>query len=306
MKIIFMGNPDFALPTLKLLCKSTGIDIVAVVSNPPKPIGRKRKLKQTAIGNYASINNLTLIEPASFFDNSLITTLESLNSDLFIVVAYRILPDQILAIPKYGSINLHASLLPNYRGAAPIQWVLMNGEKQTGVTTFYIDTKVDYGDILLKESVEILDEDNFQTLSKKLSEVGAETIFKTINKVRSLNSEPIKQNKGIFKKAPKISKDMFFINWNWNAEKIHNWIRGLSNMSFYWGEKRIKVYKTVFSKSNLINIPGRIYEKTNRSFIIESSDGLLSLKEIQQEGKSRMSIQDFMAGNYQYDENIII
>ena len=247
MRVIFMGNPEFALPTLKALLSSSRHDVVAVVSNPPKPIGRGRKLRSTAVGQFAKENNLNLIETESLKYAELHDQLSALKPDVFVVVAYRILPKSLIDLPKYGAVNLHASLLPKYRGAGPIQWSLMNGDKTTGVTVFQINPWVDRGEILLQKEMDIFPDDDMLSLGMRLCNAGANLIVDALDRLENgtIHSWPQKNDLAI--PAPKITMEMTVINWTWPAEKIHNWIRGLSprpGMSTTLNGKNFRIYKT--------------------------------------------------------------
>ena len=298
MRVVFMGNPGFAIPTLEKIIQSHH-DITCIVSNDPKPMGRRKILKYTAVGEYANQHQISLIEIGSFQKNTIISQLVSFNADVFVVVAYRVLPRSILTIPKIGSINLHASLLPKYRGAAPIQWALMNGDKTTGVTTFIIDPKVDTGDILLQKKIEIHDSDDYGTLSERSSHLGADLILDTLCQLEKGKTKPIQQEKDLATQAPKISKEMTIINWNWPALKIHNWIRGLSptpGMSTSWNGKRMRVFKTSVIESSENDLPGIVQKRSKNELIISAGKGCLSLTEIQQDSKKRLPISEFLRG----------
>ncbi len=299
MKVVFMGNPAFAVPSLEILTKSRH-EVLGIVSNPPKPVGRRRNMMYTAVGEYAHQREMALLEPVSFHNETIISQLNSFKADVFVVVAYRVLPKLIFAIPKFGSINLHASLLPDYRGAAPIQWALMNGEKYTGVTTFIINQKVDTGDIFLQKKIKIHDSDDFGSLSEKLSWIGADLIIATLELLEKGKIEPIRQNEDLVKRAPKISKDMAEINWNWPASKIHNWVRGLSpniGMSSTWNGKRLRLFKTSVIDRVGNGIPGTVQKRFKNELIISTGEGCLSIIEIQQDGKRRLPIAEFLRGH---------
>ena len=220
-----MGNPKFALPSLESLLESKH-EVKAIVSNPAKPMGRKRVLKHTDVGSYSLQNNIELIELDSFNNDTIYKKLLSLNVDIFVVVAFRILPEKYISIPKFGSINLHASLLPSYRGAAPIQWALMNGDKTTGVSVFQIEKKVDTGKIITQAKIDIDKNDNYEILSNKLSKVGAGVLVEALNNLEKGEVHYNKQDNSLVTKAPKISKEMLRIQWDWPAAKINNWVRG--------------------------------------------------------------------------------
>lgn len=227
MRIIFMGNPDFAIPSLEKIIQSKN-EVVAVVSNPEKRMGRGKKRSHTPVGAFAVKNDIKLITPTSLNDPDFLRDLSSLKPDLNIVVAYRILPLELIQLPRFGSVNLHASLLPKYRGAAPIQWSLINGDRKTGVSTFFIERKVDTGKLIEQKEVPITDNDDFESLSRTLSTVGSEVILNTIHQIDSGQYSAIPQDESQTSRAPKISKEMTWIRWDNPAEKIANLIRGLS------------------------------------------------------------------------------
>ena len=297
MRTVFMGNPEFAIPTIESIQKSRH-ELLAIVSNPPKPIGRGRLLKSTPVGQYAKDNKITLIEPDDLNGTEFKQQLINLDADLFVVVAYRILPKGILEIPTHGSINLHASLLPKYRGAAPIQWALMNGDISTGVTIFQIDKKMDTGDILFQKQIEILKDDNMLTLGNRLCKYGAGFIVDIINKIEKGSVQRIKQNQESVSFAPKINKKMLIINWNWDSKKIHNWVRGLSpypGMYTLLNGKSMRIYNT-FVKNSSICKPGEIVEVNQDSILVGTGKNLIGLLEIQLEGKKRLKVEEFIKG----------
>ena len=294
-----MGNPAFAIPTLKAIMQSNH-ELVAVVSNPPKQIGRGRSLSYTPVGKFSKENAISLIEPQNLFSDELKSKLNILKPDIFIVVAYKILPDTIIAIPKYGALNLHASLLPKYRGAGPIQWALMNGDKKSGVTIFQIKPKVDTGDILLQKEVDIFNDDNMLSLGNRLCEYGANMMIEVLNTIEEEGQvSGIRQNPKLATPAPKIRKNMTRINWSWTSQKIHNWVRGLSpfpGMSTNYKGKRLRVFKTSI-QSGIKLSPGTIIEAEGDRLIIATAEGGLRIHELQLEGKKRMKVDDFLRGN---------
>ena len=294
-----MGNPAFAIPTLKAIMQSNH-ELVAVVSNPPKKIGRGRRLSYTPVGKFSKENAISLIEPQNLFSDQLKSELNILKPDIFIVVAYKILPDSIIAIPKYGALNLHASLLPKYRGAGPIQWALMNGDKKSGVTIFQIKPKVDTGDILMQKEVDIFNEDNMLSLGNRLCEHGASMMIEVLNTVEEEGQvSGIRQNPKLATPAPKIRKSMTQINWNWRSKKIHNWVRGLTpfpGMSTNYKGKRLRVFKTSIQSGTKLS-PGTIIEAEGDRLIIATAEGALRILELQLEGKKRMKVGDFLRGN---------
>ena len=301
-----MGNPSFAISSLESILQSRHT-LIAVISNPPKPIGRKKIMKHTEVGNYAIKNNLELIELSSFDDEDIYKKIVSLKIDIFVVVAFRILPEKYILIPRYGSINLHASLLPKYRGAAPIQWALMNGDKTTGLSVFQIEKKIDTGKIIYQKKVDIDKNDNFELLSKKLSNLGAEVLIKAINNIEDGKAKLLEQDNTLSTKAPKISKEMLRIKWDWPAAKIDNWIRGLSpkpGMTTIFRKKKIKIIKSDVTNEVLKGVPGKVSYVDESLLEIHTSIGLLSIKELQVEGKKRMPIEEFLKGNNVNDSDI--
>ena len=293
-----MGNPEFALPSLKMVLASNH-ELVAVISNAPKPMGRKRVLKHTAIGEFAISKGLNFIELDSF-DNNCFKKLESLKVDIFIVVAFRILPEKFLSIPNICSINLHGSILPQYRGAAPIQWALMNGDKVTGVSVFKIEKRVDSGKIISQKQMVIEDSDNFYSLSEKLSNLGAEILVDVLNKFQESRIEYKEQDLSLITKAPKINKKMLQVNWAWSAEKINNWVRGLAplpGMVTIYNNRKFKLIKTAFEDRSIDSIPGAVITASNVKLEVCTGKGILSILELQQEGKTALYIEDFLRGS---------
>jgi len=293
-----MGNPSFALPALEKLYHSS-YEIRAVISNPPKPMGRKRVLNHTDVGRFALQNNIELIELDSFDNIEIYKKLVSLKVDIFVVVGFRILPEKFISIPKLGSINLHASLLPKYRGAAPIQWALMNGDKTTGVSVFQIEKKVDTGKIITQMKIDIDKNDNYEMMSNKLSIIGAEALISAIDILEKGNVNFIEQDNSVVTRAPKISKKMLRIKWDWSAVKLNNWIRGLSpkpGMTTIFQNKKIKIFKTIIVDTFSKNSPGKIKIDKNNSLEVYTGEGLISVLELQVEGKKSLPIDQFLRG----------
>ena len=307
-----MGNPYFAISPLKKIIDSQH-DLVAIISNPPKPMGRKKVLKYPDVGKFALDNNIKLIELDSFDDQKIYQEVVSLSVDLFIVVAYRILPTKYLEIPKFGAINIHASLLPKYRGAAPIQWALMNGDEFTGISIFQIEKKVDTGKIIFQEAIKIENEDNFETLSIKLSKLGGEALIKSLDMLDKGKTNLIIQDNSQFTRAPKINKDMLKIDWSWPGEKINNWVRGLSPypaMYTIYKEKKIKIFKVQLLKEASSSYPGKIDIINSKRLFVHSKNYMISILELQLEGKKRLKVEDFLKGSiidkgqkFSYDAN---
>jgi methionyl-tRNA formyltransferase len=297
MKIIFMGTPEFAIPSLKAIYESKH-QLLAVVTTPDKERGRGQKITFTAVKQFAIENNISVYQPEKLKGNlEFVEQMKALQPDLFVVVAFRILPKEIFEIPKFGSFNLHASLLPKYRGAAPIQWALINGEKETGLTTFKLAEKVDTGNIYLQEKVPIYPEDNFGTLHDRLSELGADVVLRTIEMIESGNYQLLQQDDSLASPAPKITKEICKIDWNKSAEEIHNLVRGLSPYPaafFTFNEKIIKVYKTEVVKD--FNLKPSEFYQTKKELIVGCGKDALRILEIQLEGKKRLGIVEFLRG----------
>ena len=296
MRIIFFGTPDFATPSLDILNKSKH-EIVAVVTAPDKERGRGRKISYTPIKEYAIENNLKCFQPEKMKDEIFIESLKELNADLFVIVAFKILPRSVFTIPKLGSFNLHGSLLPKYRGAAPIHWAIINGDKKTGVTTFFLDDKVDTGNIIAQLEMPIADEDNLGTIHDKMSLLGADLVIKTVNKIDGGNVELKKQNNKLASPAPKIQKELGAIDWNKSAEEIHNLVRGLSPFPaayFMHNQKKYKIFKSKIVDVVSLKV-GEISE-TKKELFVGCSNSVLQILEIQLEGRKRMGVEDFLRG----------
>ena len=297
MNIIFMGTPDFSIPSLKTLIESKH-NVLAVVTAPDKQRGRGRKVSFTPVKVFAIKNNLPVLQPERLKNNlGFIEELKQYDADLFVVVAFRILPPDVFEIPKYGSFNLHASYLPKYRGAAPIQWALINGETETGLTTFKLAEKVDTGNIYLQMKIEIKPDDNLETLHDKLSAEGAKSVLDTVNLIESGDFVLQEQDNSLATPAPKITKEVAKINWNKPAYQIHNLIRGLSPIPgafFEYEGKLIKIYKTeIVGREDLTPLE---FDQTKKELIVGCGQKALRILELQQEGKKRMGIEEFLRG----------
>lgn len=297
MNIVYMGTPDFSLPSLKILLP-TKHNIVAVVTQIDKVRGRGQKVSFTPVKQFAVENNIPVYQPEKLKGNSeFVEQMKALQPDLFVVVAFRILPKEVFEIPNFGSFNLHASYLPKYRGAAPIQWTLINGETETGLTTFKLAEKVDTGNIYLQKKVKVYPEDDFGTLYDRMSELGAEMVLETVNLIESGTYELKQQDDSLASPAPKITKEICLIDWNKSALEIHNLVRGLSPHPaayFIYDEKVIKVYKTEVVERNDLK-PFQI-EQTKKELIIGCGNNALQILELQQEGRKRMSVEEFLRG----------
>lgn len=297
MNIVFMGTPEFSLPSLKILLESNH-NILSVVTQPDKERGRGQKVSFTPAKEFAVENNIPVYQPENLKGNSeFVEQMEALQPDLFVVVAFRILPKGVFEIPKFGSFNLHGSYLPKYRGAAPIQWALINGETETGLTTFKLAEKVDTGNIYLQEEVEIYPDDNFESLHDRMSLQGADLVLKTVELIEIGKYELKKQDDSLASPAPKITKEICEIDWNKSAFEVHNLVRGLSPHPaafFNYKDKVIKIYKSEVVERN--DFKSFQIEQTKKELIIGCGRNALRILELQQEGKKRMTTEEFLRG----------
>lgn len=310
-----MGTPEFAIPSLQKLIENNH-EILAVVSAPDRERGRGREVTFTPVKDFALKNNLKVFTPGKLRDEDLINQMAGLEPELFVVVAFRILPREVFTIPKYGSFNLHGSLLPKYRGAAPIQWALINGEKETGVTTFLLDDKVDTGKIILQEKIIIDDADNFGSLHDKMMMIGADVVLKTVELIAGRNYQLQKQDDLLATPAPKITKEICKIDWNKSAIDIHNLVRGLSPYPcayFVLNGKHYKVFKTRIVTDSMEDGKWKMenvewnpaidsqlttnnLRLTKKELYIQTGNGILQILELQPEGRKRMSVEEFLRG----------
>ena len=305
MRIVYMGTPDFAVASLDALVNA-GYNIVGVITAPDKPAGRGRKIQQSAVKKYAVEKGLRILQPTNLKASDFLEELHGLKADLQIVVAFRMLPEVVWKMPPKGTFNLHASLLPQYRGAAPINWAIINGEKETGVTTFFLQHEIDTGNILFSEKVKIEDTDNVEILHDKLMVLGASLIVKTAKAIENNEVNPIAQE-GIMpedlKSAPKIFKQDCKINWDDTSHNVYNFIRGLSPYPAAWTEFIIeKTNKVIGAKIFEVEMDekelsvGEI-STDNKTFIkIGTQDKTINIKELQLSGKKRMPIADLLRG----------
>lgn len=295
MRIVFFGTPEFAIPSLNALFASED-KVVAVVTQPDKRKGRGHIFTPPPVKELALKRGIEVIQPKKLKEVGFINKISNLKPDLIIVVAYgKILPVDILMLPAFGCINVHASLLPKYRGAAPIQWALINGETKTGVTIIMMDEGLDTGDILFQKEIEILEEDNAETLSKKLSELGAFLLIETIRKIKEGSIERISQV-GTPSYAPLLKKEDGLIDWSKSAKDIFNFVRGMYPWPCaycYLNRERIKIIKVKVIEGT--GIPGRI-EKLNKDFIVGTGKGLISVIELQPDGRRVMTAKEFLQG----------
>lgn len=296
MRIVFFGTPFFAIPTLDALYRS-GEEVAAVVTQPDKRKGRTRELSPPPVKKYALENTIPVLQPVNIRDQQFLTELSRFHPDIIVVVAYgKILPPGILKLPSQGCVNVHASLLPKYRGAAPIQWAIIRGEERTGVTTMLMDEGLDTGDILLQEKLTISDDDTAETLGRRLSELGASLLLKTLQGIKEGTVTPAPQS-GTPTYAPPLKKEDGKIVWSSTAEDIYNFVRGMYPWPCAYGmlhQERVKIIRVQALKGPS-GQPGRI-EKTGDELLVGTIQGLISIHELQPEGKKRMSARDFMQG----------
>jgi len=297
MKIAFMGTPTFAIPSLEALIKSEH-SVIAVVSQPDKPKGRGRKIIDTPTKSVAINHDIPVLQPNRIKTEEFLRQLEDLAPDLICVVAYgKILPKEILTLPRYGCINVHASILPKYRGAAPINWAIINGEVVTGITTMLMDEGMDTGDILLKKEIAIESNDNSETLSKKLSLIGADLILDTLDKYINKEIKPIKQNDNEATYAPMLKKESGDINWKKGSNEIRNQIRGTlpwpGSFTFIKG-KMLKIYDSEVSSGK--GNPGEIIMSDPKALRVATNDGSIDILELQIEGGKKLRVEEFLRG----------
>ncbi|MFT7344700.1 MAG: methionyl-tRNA formyltransferase [Lentimonas sp.] len=304
ISIVFMGTPEFAVTILDKL-HSQGVNIKAVITAPDKPAGRGRKILQSDVMKYATEKELNVLQPTNLKSDEFVDQLKSINADLFVVVAFRMLPEVVWGMPKMGTINLHGSLLPQYRGAAPINWALINGERKSGVTTFFIEKEIDTGNIIDTSEVEITQNMNAGELHDRLAAVGAELMLKTVLRIEKGDVESKQQDLSSvesIKHAPKIFKEDCKINWNNSAQDIHNFIRGLSPYPAAYTElkkgEEVISFK-IFDSIILEDLGGKSNQivKTKEGFLFPCRDKSLLITDIQMQGKRRMNFKDFSAGN---------
>ena len=305
MKIVFMGTPEPAAKILQELI-SAKHEIVCVVTQPDRPKGRGQKITFLAVKELALKHTLPVEQPEKVKNNGVfVPLLKSLNPDIIVVAAYgKILPKEILAIPKYGCINVHASLLPKYRGAAPIQWALLKGEKETGVTIMKIVERLDAGDIILQEKIKIKDDDNALTLSKRLFDIGGKLLLKALKQIEQGKAKFTPQNEAGATQAPSITKESGEIDWKKSATEIHNRIRAMIPWPVahtFYKEKLLKIWKAKVYMTDFetkFKLPGTVVEIIkNTGFVVATGAGYILVVEVQAEGKKRMSAYDFAIGH---------
>lgn len=302
LRIVFMGTPEFAVTILEKIIQEE-YQVVSVVTVPDKPAGRGQKLSESAVKICAKNHNIPILQPISLKDEDFVNTLQNLQADLFIVVAFRMLPKIVWEIPAMGTFNLHGSLLPQYRGAAPINWAIINGETETGVTTFMIDEKIDTGKILLKEKMTIGEEETAGELHDRMMVLGAEVVVNTIELLRKGEINATPQEEKELKPAPKIQKQDCLLDFSMSVFELHNFIRGMSPYPTAWiwlehkeskERKSLKIFRSTIHNTKE-NADIKLTED-NRKLFLELYSGTLSLQEVQLEGKKRMDTATFMLG----------
>ena len=292
-----MGTPDFAVPSLRILVENN-YPIKAVVTAPDKPRGRGQQLSPTPIKELSTLHSLPVFQPVDLNDPGFVENLASCKADIFVVVAFRILPKEVFSLSRLGTFNLHASLLPRYRGAAPINRAIMGGETETGVTTFFLQEKVDTGNILLQARLPIAPEDDAGALHDKLADIGAEIVLHTVRLIEQGKAVPRKQDDALASPAPKIFRNDCVIAWNRPAAVIHNQIRGLSPypaaFTTHQG-KVIKIFRSEVRHEPSLSGPGSVDSSPHHLFVA-AADTMLEIRELQQEGKRRMTAEEFLRG----------
>ena len=316
LRIIYMGTPDFAVESLRCLVEG-GYNIVGVVTMPDKPANRGHKLQQSPVKQYAVEHGLHVMQPERLKDEAFIEELRSLHADLQIVVAFRMLPEVVWAMPRLGTFNLHASLLPQYRGAAPINWAVINGETRTGITTFFLKHEIDTGEVIQQVEIPISDTDNVGTVHDRLMKLGGDLVVEPVDRiltgtVKSIPQEDIAVT-GELKPAPKIFKETCRINWNQPTKRVYNFVRGLSPYPGAWTEMEqqgaeplvIKIFETSKLTNDPKCAPGTL-QTDNRHFIhIATQDGWIDVKSLQLPNKKRLTVEELLRGYHFTAENII-
>ncbi len=308
LRIVFMGTPEFAVASLEALI-DFGFSVVGVITAPDKPAGRGKKLTESAVKKFAITKGLKILQPTNLKSPDFIDELRTINANLGIVVAFRMLPEIVWAMPEYGTFNLHASLLPNYRGAAPINHAIINGEKETGVTTFLLKHEIDTGQIIFQEKTPIYPNETAGELQDRLMKIGAKLVVETANAIQKddhplVNQSSLIAAKQIIKQAPKIFKDDCLINWAKTTTEIYNFVRGLSPypaaFSHFASEDnekiQVKIFKIATEKCHHNHQPGEIEIASKERLAVWAVDGKIFLEELQLEGKKRLQTKDFLNG----------
>lgn len=307
LRIVYMGTPDFAVESLKCLVEG-GYNVVGVITMPDKPAGRGHKIQYSPVKQYALSQNIPLLQPISLKDETFIKELRTWQADLQIVVAFRMLPEIVWSMPRFGTFNLHASLLPQYRGAAPINWAVINGDTETGITTFFLEQGMDTGKVIQQVRIPIADTDNVGMVHDRLMILGGKLVLETVDAICQGNIIPIPQDKmagfDVLRPAPKIFKETCIINWNQTTKQVYDFIRGLSpypaartNIKNTKGEEiEFKIYETRKINTPHSIAPGHIQSDRKSYLRFTTTDGFIDIIELQQAGKKRMSVSDFLRG----------
>ncbi len=303
LKIVFFGTPEFAVESLDALIKND-FNVVSVVTMPDKIAGRGHKLYQSDVKRYAVDHNLPLLQPEKLKSEDFLENLKALKADLFIVIAFRMLPREVWQMPRLGTFNLHASLLPKYRGAAPINRAIMNGDTETGVTTFFLKHEIDTGDMIMQRKIEILPDENVGDVHDKLMHLGAEMVVETVNSIIDGTLTTTSQPEGEFTPAPKIFKEDCQIDWTKTALEVHNHVRGLSPYPAAWTviventgrPLECKIFTTHPTDSSAEGIPAGSIKIDGKRMLVACKDNWLEIKELQPAGKKRMAAEAFLLG----------
>lgn len=308
LRIVYMGTPDFAVESLKALVEG-GYNVVGVITMPDKPAGRGHKIQYSPVKQYALEVGLPLLQPEKLKDESFLTELKALNADLQIVVAFRMLPEVVWNMPRLGTFNLHASLLPQYRGAAPINWAVINGDTETGITTFFLTHEIDTGRIIKQEKVAIEESDNAGIVHDKLMELGARLVVETVDAILDGSVESVEQSnfysdESVLKTAPKIFKETCLLDWGLSPKQVYDFVRGLSPYPAAWTELlypdgkivSTKVFEVAYRNEHHELALGAIVTDSKNYVDVAVNGGFVSLIEIQQAGKKRMGVKDFLRG----------
>jgi len=299
LRIVFMGTPEFAVPSLDILVQN-GYHVVGVITAPDKPSGRGLQLNASPVKEYAVSKGLHVLQPEKLKDPVFLEELKVLKADVQVIVAFRMLPEAVWAMPPKGTFNLHASLLPQYRGAAPINWAIINGEKETGVSTFFLQHEIDTGDVIFQEKEPIYDTDNVGSLYERMKGKGASLVLKTIQAIDNNTVKTFAQrSSGESKPAPKIFKEDCKIDWEKSAKEVHNLVRGLSpypTAFFGLNGKNCKLFVTKFEEGKPEGTPSS-FKSDNKTYLkVACSDAYLDIVELQLEGKKKMTIEEFLRG----------
>lgn len=307
LRIVFMGTPEFAVESLKVLVENN-YDIAGVITAPDKPAGRGQKLRQTPVKEYAQSRGLTVLQPTNLKDPAFVEELRALGANLQVIVAFRMLPEVVWAMPQLGSFNLHASLLPQYRGAAPINWAVINGDAQTGATTFFLRHEIDTGNVILQEKIDILPSDNAGSVHDKLMVMGAQLVLNTVQaieagQVTTHPQEHLAQGE-VLRPAPKIFKETCKIDWHQPAVAVHNLIRGLSPYPAAWCDwampdgtlTQAKIFESALVYGSPL-MPGHVESDGKERLVVGCADGAIEIRSIQLAGKKQVTVQEFLRGH---------